>query len=243
MSSSGLFQFRIFAALFHWTILVVRFGEDERLPPLCYLTNIVYLCCALYYSVAVYNGMTRAVDSLPLYHKLDAQVFRMDKLCYEKITNNNNVHISYVIQWLLHSIVLNMSILVSLMYFILIYNPAKDVLGMTNVSRHILNSVFICIEFCLNTIPVRFFHVIYGLLLAVIYALYTFLFWYFVRPPGNYIYMIVDWNKPGKTCQLILMLMCAAVVLKLLLMLASRVKFRLINPSNDKSSHSQSFLV
>lgn len=228
--------------MFHWLILIIRVREVERLPAFCYLTNIVYLCCTMYYTVAVYNSLSHREETIPLYHKLlsASQVFRMDKVCYEEKTTNS-VQLTCLLQWLLHSIALTMGILVSLTYFLLIHDPSKDTLGLTNVSRHILNSVFILIEFFLNALAVKFVHIIYCVLLAICYAVYTLIFWYAVPPPENYIYRIINWDKPVRTGVLILVLMCAAVVLNLLLVLASKLKLRFSFPAHEPSS--QSFLV
>lgn len=220
----------------------MRLRETERLPAFCYLTNLVYLCCTMYYTVAVYNSWSFREETIPLHNKLisSSHVFRMDKVCYEEKTPTNSIQCMCVIQWLLHSIALTMGILVSAMYFILIYDPEKEVLDLTNVSRHILNSLFILTEFSLNSITVRFIHISYSLLLAVCYAFYTVIFWYVVPPPENYIYHIVNWDKPFKTAILIIMLLCAAIVLNLVLVLVSRLKLRYILPPRDPL---QSFLV
>ena len=238
-------KFRIFAASFHWFIVVLRSLEIERLPMFCYLTNMVYILCASYYTIAAYNSLSLSEESLPLYHKLiqNPLVFRMDRVCYEE--KLSVIKIKCLIQWLLHSIVLNLSILVSVMYFLLIYKPDVDRLGLTNISRHILNSVFILTEFSLNSIHVKFVHVIYGLSLAVIYAFYTLIFWYVIAPPENYIYELINWNQPKKTLKLIFMLMSAAVIVKCILVGFSKAKFRShgCQVSRDIESPAQSFLV
>lgn len=212
---------------------------------ICYLTNIVYILCALYYTIAVYNSITLSEESLPLYHKLiqNPLVFRMDRVCYEE--KGTEVKIKCLFQWFLHSITLNLSILVSVMYFLLIYKPEVDVLGFTNISRHVLNSIFILTEFSLNSIHVKFVHVVYGLVLAVIYVFYTIVFWYVVPPPDNYIYDLINWDHPGKSLKLIFMLMCAAVVVKFMLVVASKAKFHShgCQVSRNPESPVQSFLV
>lgn len=204
----------------------------------CYLTNIVYLGCTLYYTVAAYNSVRRTGESLPLYHKLinvESRVFRMDKVCYEE--KAHIISITYITQWLLHSISVTMSLLVSIMYFILIYDPVVDILGLTNVSRHILNSLFMVVEFSLNSVSVKFIHVIYCVALGIIYAIYTILFWFFVTPPDNYIYKVIDWDKQGDTFRLIAILICAVVCLKLILTAASKLKFYIISSSLPDMAH------
>jgi len=192
--------------------------------------------------MAAHNTINQPDRLIPLYHKLipSSQVFRMDKVCYEE-KGSSVVQFSCVLQWLLHSLVLNLSILVSVMYFLLIYNPMTDVLGLTNISRHILNSVFILIEFTFNSIAVKFVHIIYGLVLSALYTVFTIVFYYIQSPPENYIYKIVNWDDPLKTGTLVGILMIFAIVLKALLVIASRLKFRFLIPPRDTSE--QTFLV
>ena len=242
MSSRNLLVFRGLAAAFHWLILIKRLSEDERLPAFCYLTNIVYLLCTLYYTTAVYNGLFIGEDKILFHHtSSNAHVFRMDKLCYEQKTASGNLNVMRRLQWLLHSIVLTMGILVSIMYFLLIYNPEEDILSLTNISRHILNSVFLLVEFTFNTLAVKFYHLVHCLVLSVCYAIYTFIFWYVVEPPENYIYRIINWGKPFRTCSLIALLMFAALILNIVLVGISKLKLRLIFPTRNPST--PSFLV
>ncbi|XP_067929609.1 protein rolling stone-like [Watersipora subatra] len=240
ISWKTLLLFRTCATVFHWLILMVRLREPERLPAFCYLTNIVYLICTLYYTIAVYSTFYELVieKKVPIYNKVfqNPHIFRMDKLCYEERSPASKGLLRYI-QWVMHSIALNMGILVSVMYFLLIYDPSKETLGLTNVSRHILNSLCILTEFSLNMISVKFAQISYSLVIAAVYAVYTYLFWYIVEPPENYIYKIVDWGEPVKTGVLIVLLMCALSVLHLLLVGISRIKLKYMHilPLNESS--------
>jgi len=161
------------------------------------------------------------------------QVFRMDRMCYEE--RKENIRLVLALQWLLHSVILNLNILVSILYFLLIYNPQTDRLGLTNISRHVLNTIFILIEFSFNSMPVKFIHVIWGLVLAFLYAMFTLIFWVVTPPPENYIYRVIDWNKPGKTASLIAMLCIAAIGLKALLVAIGKWKIYCMNVKMKQS--------
>lgn len=204
----------------------------------CYLTNLVYLCCALYYSLAAYNSIIVS-SALCGSDKPAPPVFRMDRVCYEGL--NTGVKPHFVAQWLLHSVIVNLGFLVTVLYFVLVYDPKTDVLGLTNVSRHILNSVFILVELTFNSIAVKFIHLVWVLVLTTVYGLYTLLFWYVVPPPENYIYDVVDWAKPARTVQLLIVLQIVSLILKLLLVASWRLKRRLWEIS--KSRQQNPFLV
>lgn len=240
ISIRGLLLFRMFAAAFHWLILVLRFSETERLPPFCYLTNLVYLCCASYYTLAVYNSLrvTNEASNSRLFQSM--QVFRMDKVCYEE--KPTEIQVLYAVQWLLHAVILNLSILISIMYFSLIYDPTVDRLGLTNIGRHVLNSVFILVEFSFNSIPVKLVHLVWGVVFSLLYAVYTVIFWYTVGPPENYIYKVINWDKPFPTIKLIFLLIFAAFFIKLVLLMLSKLKFHVSGSCNNPSLD-QTFLV
>lgn len=204
----------------------------------CYLTNLVYLCCALYYSIAAYNGVMVS-SALCGSDKPAPPVFRMDRVCYEGLYSRVKPH--FIAQWLLHSVIANLGFLVSALYFILIYNPKTDILGLTNISRHLLNSVFIIIELTFNSIAIKFLHVFWIVGFTTIYGIYTLVFWYTVPSPENYIYDIVDWNRPAKTFQLIIVLQIVSVIIKLSLVASWKLKLRLWQTS--KSRQQNPFLV
>ena len=146
----------------------------------------------------------------------------MDQMRYEERTCR--IRYLFIFQWLLYSIATNLSILVSIMYFLIIYNPEKDHLGLTNISRHVLNSVFILFDFTFNSLPVKLVHIVWPLIFAVAYIIHTMVFWYAVSPPENYIYPVVDWDKPTTTIKLLLFLVLASLLIQSLLIGAFRTK-------------------
>lgn len=205
--------------------------EEERLPLFCYLTNLVYLCCALYYTVAAYNAiMSRTL--LCGNNKQAPPVFRMDKVGYDGL--DTKVKSRYIAQWLLHSVIINLGFLVTLLYFVLIYDPEVDVLGLSNISRHILNSIFILIELSFNSIAIKFVHLVWSIVFALLYTLYTVIFWFVVAPPENYIYEVVDWNRPARTIRLVLILFTSSVIVKAVLVAVWKCKLRTLGISRSQ---------
>ena len=62
------------------------------------------------------------------------------------------------------------------------------------VNDHGINLVLILIDFCFHKIPVRLFHVVYSIIVAIIYIILSIIYNFAADKP---IYKVVDWNdKP-----------------------------------------------
>ena len=107
--------------------------------------------------------------------------------------------------WVIFNIAANSSILITLLYWTLIFGGKTSGL---DVSNHLLNSVFMVADLMLSTIPVRILHVVYALILGVCYILLTVIFWAVDGTNARdepYIYSYIDYSKtPGFSSSLII---------------------------------------
>ena len=107
--------------------------------------------------------------------------------------------------WVIFNIAANSSILITLLYWTLIFGGKTSGL---DVSNHLLNSVFMVADLMLSTIPVRILHVAYALILGVCYVLLTVIFWAVDGTNARdepYIYSYIDYSKtPGFSSGLII---------------------------------------
>lgn len=103
------------------------------------------------------------------------------------------------VTWLLYAIAANNSILITAVFWTLLYNGYG--VGELDITFHLLNSVFMLGETFLSSIPVQLLHVVYAVLYASAYCLFTVLYWFLGGRGvfGNrYIYPILDYSKPGE---------------------------------------------
>ena len=97
--------------------------------------------------------------------------------------------------WVLYSIAVDNSPVVTVIYWTLLFTGGK--LELPDITFHLLNSVLMVTETCLSAIPVRFFHVIYAWAYAAIYLIFTIVYWQCggTDISGNkYIYPILDYD-------------------------------------------------
>ena len=100
--------------------------------------------------------------------------------------------------WVIFNMAANSSILITLLYWTLVFGGETSGL---DVTTHLLNCVFMVADLMLSSTPVRILHVVYALIFGVSYLLLTVIFW---AADGTnalgepYIYSFVDYNEsPG----------------------------------------------
>lgn len=112
----------------------------------------------------------------------------------------------FKVTWLLYAIAANNSILITVVFWTLLYNGYG--VGELDIAFHLLNSVFMLVETFLSSIPVQLLHVVYAMLYASAYCLFTVLYW-FLGGTGEfgerYIYPILDYSKPGEAVVMIVL--------------------------------------
>ena len=100
--------------------------------------------------------------------------------------------------WVIFNIAANAAILITPLYWILIFCGKTSGL---DVTTHLLNSVVMVADLMLSKTPVRILHVVYAWILGVCYILFTVIFWaadWTNARDEPYIYSYVDYNEtPG----------------------------------------------
>lgn len=100
--------------------------------------------------------------------------------------------------WFIFNLAANAAILITLLYWTLIFGGKTSGL---DVTTHLINSVVIVADLMLSTIPVRILHVFHALILGVLYIVLTVIFWAVdgTNARGEpYIYSYIDYSEtPG----------------------------------------------
>ncbi|CAG2205085.1 unnamed protein product [Mytilus edulis] len=79
----------------------------------------------------------------------------------------------------------------------------------TSIEKHAINSVYVLLNFFICAKPVRLLHVIYPLIIGVIYVIFSVI--YQVGGDGAAIYPVLDWDQAGTTIIYVVVLTCIGV--------------------------------
>lgn len=93
--------------------------------------------------------------------------------------------------WVIYNIASVAAIMVTLSFWLLLFNADKGVRAVT-VILHGVNSIVMVGDTMLSSIPVRLFHVIYPMLYCIVYVMFTVIYWAAGGP--NYIYPQTDYT-------------------------------------------------
>ena len=95
------------------------------------------------------------------------------------------------------------------------------------VNDHGINLVLILIDFCFHKIPVRLFHVVYSIIVAIIYIILSIIYNFAADKP---IYKVVDWNdKPGWAVFYVILALVLVVIVQCIFYGLYRLKLYLKN--------------
>lgn len=121
----------------------------------------------------------------------------------------------FKITWILYGIASSAAVMVTAVFFIFLWPMMNSAGGidMMNLQLHGINSVIIIIEHFVSAVPIRLYHYIYPLIYGLMYLIFSLIFW--AVDHNHVIYPeVLDWNKPGPTVVMVVIL--AIVVLPLL---------------------------
>ncbi|CAG5134973.1 unnamed protein product [Candidula unifasciata] len=100
--------------------------------------------------------------------------------------------------WLLTSVVFNTAIIVTVLYWSLVFTGELD--NIVTVMVHGVNTLYVLTDIFVIATPVRLLHFIYTIIFGGIYIIFTVIY-HLAKGTGlssePYIYTALDWSKPG----------------------------------------------
>ncbi|KAK6192685.1 hypothetical protein SNE40_004115 [Patella caerulea] len=127
-----------------------------------------------------------------------------------------------VMVWTLFEIMSPMAITVTLFYWITVFPSNNDPVGNSDILLHIMNTVVVLFEHSVTALPIRLLHVVYPLIFALVYIIFTVIYW--TGDNTRVLYPALDWNEP--TIAIAYVFAAAAVVVASHLMLFAIYKLR-----------------
>lgn len=140
--------------------------------------------------------------------------------------------------WLLHIISATGGLWITAGYWTVLVGD--DVIDANNITKHLLNSVFMLIDTCLSCIPVRLVHWLYALLYFAVYIAFSLIYWQLggTNIEGKpYIYKALDYNdfSPIFGGLLVVFLLVVLPLLHLFLLGLTKLRDYIHKKYNDKS--------
>lgn len=212
-----------------------RTGKENNLqihPWWAYLTYWTYLMLCLYMTWHFFCTLVHLLIKTRPFNLLNC----LDPVFHKRLFLNSPAHAVdhiphlcwyFKISWVLFSIATVGSILVTLLFFVLLWPSYKRAGQDMNWQLHVMNSIIVGIELFFTAIPLRFCHVTYVLLYGIAYFIFTAIYYLAVNRTPIYS-GVIDWSETAKTIGCMsFILFCVIPILQGLLVFIQKGKFYL----------------
>lgn len=95
----------------------------------------------------------------------------------QKVRPGNDMPHVFAFYWGLHNITLILSLMITILYWGIIYNEETDKLDAVNLLTHGTNSVFMFLDLIIVAHPVRLLHVVQPLAFGLVYGIFTLIYY------------------------------------------------------------------
>ena len=154
-----------------------------------YLTNWTYTILVVYFvlatilsCIALYSDLQIERQASPSPKSREAPPVEIemgsgdeDEGPTESAREQDALRWEHKLLWLIHIISATGGLWVTAGYWSVLFD--NDSVNANNITKHALNSVFMLIDTCLSSIPVRLVHWVYALLYFVVYLAFSVIYW------------------------------------------------------------------
>ncbi|XP_066158615.1 protein rolling stone-like [Euwallacea fornicatus] len=136
----------------------------------------------------------------------------------------------YRVYWITNVTATPVAFTISIIYWSLIFKAEGANFTAMNFIVHGLNSIVVLLDLCIVCHPVKIFHFIYPLLLALCYTIFSITFYVAggtTKTGSRYIYPILKWDQPGRTTGICAGVMVLMIFLHLFTFLLYKLRMRL----------------
>ncbi|KAH8255521.1 hypothetical protein KR038_004957, partial [Drosophila bunnanda] len=103
------------------------------------------------------------------------------------------------VYWGMHIISLVLSIVITIIYWGILYDANENNLDATNVLTHAFNSICMFIDLWIVAHPLRLLHIFLPVLFGIVFAIFSYIYHLCggINKKGKpYIYHVIDWSQP-----------------------------------------------
>lgn len=94
-----------------------------------------------------------------------------------RILNDGQMPKIFKFYWSLHNVTLILSLMITLLYWGIVYDKDRDALDAVNLLTHGSNSIFMMIDLLIVSHPIRLMHVIQPVLFGLAYGFFTYIYY------------------------------------------------------------------
>ncbi|XP_005096245.1 uncharacterized protein LOC101853781 [Aplysia californica] len=211
------------------TAIESKLPDDVSVTWGSFLTNWTYTLLTIYFllhaliALVVYllcrgSGLQLMRRLAPeqhryLFHELGNayEGFPQDPEERTPLTSSDDVHFElgnrvpwyFALLWVIFNAVSVSAIMVTIVFWCILFPGSGLHFDMENVQLHLVNSVLVLLEHAVTALPVRILHVIYPIIYGLIYMAFSLFYW--VDDHSHVMYPILDWGKPGPTVGYVLL--------------------------------------
>uniref|UniRef100_A0A336MHR5 CSON001918 protein n=1 Tax=Culicoides sonorensis TaxID=179676 RepID=A0A336MHR5_CULSO len=211
--------FFIGALIFSLWNHISKFHEISKF--FIFLTNLGFILCVFY-------SLLAAVVTTWYFQPAQLQ----------NIESMENMPLILRIIWIMHNVSLTFSVVITLVYWTLLYDSDKDQLDAKNILTHVCNSIVMFIDLMIIAHPIYLIHVLYTLLLGIIYAIFSVIYQFsggLNLDEKPYIYGILDWNNAKKSIIVVFGIILLATMIHCILWIICHTRITVWKLCNQKN--------
>jgi len=159
------FGAKLFIFLTNWTFTIL---------------NIYFVYATTLSCISLYKDLRSPTQTTPGDQVVQMEMGHIDGNDYgaverEESREKDALRFHHKLLWFLYVISATAGVWITAGYWTVLVGD--DPIDANNITKHALNSVFMVIDTCLSSIPIRLYHSIYPLLYLVIYIVFSVIYW------------------------------------------------------------------
>lgn len=179
---------------------------------ICYLVyrlfhSLMFLLVFAVYAVVAFQSVTTTLRGLAFFtmwsyiicimYSIYATIYIRCTVKHKEFLMVRDISLPSKILWILHSVAVDVTFSVSILFWFGKL-PCKKVLPLYTDLIHIWNTVLMLMDFFVVAIPIRILHVYASIIVASIYAVFTYVY-YYLGGVGSHkqhaLYPLLDWKN------------------------------------------------
>ncbi|XP_037958319.1 protein rolling stone [Teleopsis dalmanni] len=138
----------------------------------------------------------------------------------DKLLNMESLTSPFRVYWSMHIISLVASIIITIIYWTVLYNAEQSSLSVTNVLTHAFNSICMFVDLLIVAHPLRLLHLFLPVLFGIVYAIFSYIYQMLggINRKGKpYIYHVIDWSRPKNAFLTVVVILTLCIIVYMIL--------------------------